>query len=454
MLLSAACVSYRPAPLDEGALLRELQELRLDAVRVDAAGAASPGGAPADVVDGERALTSDQAVAVALILNPELRAARRELGVAEGELVSAGLLSNPTISLGWLHVQGITTDFASGLIELGADWVPPRPGELDARKSLARARIDQVSAEVSAAEWRVATEVRTAHLRVQIAEEQLRLAEGLLKLQQRVRQFIRDKRALGDATDLDASFAEVECASALQGRALSAADVESARLQLNTLLGLPPRAEVVLEAAPAPPEPDLAQLDPGRLERLMLEHRPEVAAARGAYAQAEQRLRLACLASWPWFGVGPSFEREVGDDGSSVSKLGLGASLDLPILSYNQGEIASLVADRARLREEVRARIYLGQAELGEALRNLRAQQRLIAIYHDAVQPALDENARLTEAGVALGDFDLVQLIASQDKALRTRSEFLAARLELGSAVFELERSIGLRLSDLESVKE
>lgn len=186
----------------------------------------------------------------------------------------------------------------------------------------------------------------------------------------------------------------------------------------------------------------------------MLEHRPEIAAARSAYEQAEQRLRLACLASWPWLGIGARYEREAVGGSSSVRKLGAAASFDLPILDYNQGEIAALVADRARLREEFRSRVYLGQAELSEALRNLRAQQRLIAIHRDSVQPALDENARLTEAGVALGDFDLVQLVAAQDKVLRTRSEFLEARLELGSAVFELERSLGQRLSEFGSGKE
>jgi len=437
-------VSYRSEPLEERALLRELQEIRLDAVRADASshvGATGP-------------LSADEAVAVALFLNPELRATRKERGVAEGELVSAGLLSNPTISASWLHIQDFTTDFASGLIDLGVSWVPPRPGEIDAKKTLARARIGEVEAEVSAAEWRLAADVRKAHLGVLIAAQQLRLAQGLLELQQRVRQFIRDKRGLGDATDLDLSFAEVEYASALQGQALAVGDLERARQELNTLLGLPPLAEVELDPGGEPPEPDLARLEPRRLEELMLAHRPEIAAARSAYEQAEQRLCLACLASWPWFGVGAQYERDAGEGSSSINKFGGGIDLDLPILSYNQGEIATLEAERARLREEFRSRVHRGQAEVNEALRSLRAQQRLIAIYRDTVQPALDENARLTEAGVALGNFDLVQLIATQDKALRTRREFLSARFELGSALFELERSLGQRLSDLDSEKE
>ncbi len=98
LVLAAGCVSYRPAPLDEGALLHELQEIRLDAVRSEVVGAASPGKASVLSVLGDRALSADEAVAVALFLNPELRASRKERGVAEGQLVSAGLLPNPTIS--------------------------------------------------------------------------------------------------------------------------------------------------------------------------------------------------------------------------------------------------------------------------------------------------------------------------------------------------------------------
>lgn len=450
VVLTTGCVSYRPDPLDDRALLREFQEIRLEAARAQIDSSTTHDAETPPGTESRRDLSSDEAVAVALFLNPELRAIRKQHGVAEGELVSAGLLSNPVISASWLHIQDFTTDFASGLIGLGASWVPPRPGEIAAKETLARARIDEVEAEVSAAEWRVATDVRVACLHAGIAADHLRLAEGLLKLQERVNQFIQDKRRLGDATDLDLSFAEVEHASALQGQALAEGELERARQELNTLLGLPPLAEVELAASVEPPEPDLSKLDRSRLEELMLEHRPEIAAARSAYEQAEQRLRLACLASWPWFGVNAQYERDAGEGTDSIDKIGGGVDLELPILNRNQGEIASLEAERARLREAFRAQVYRGQSELSAALRSLRAQQRLIAIYRDTVQPALDENARLTEAGVALGNFDLVQLIATQDKSLRTRREFLSAQLELGSAWFELERALGVRLSVLD----
>ena len=452
--LAVGCVSYRSQPLDERALLKELQGIRLEALGEGDAGSPSAPQAGMPVIHLEQGLSADAAVAVALYLNPGLRAARRERGIAEGELVSAGLLANPVISASWLHIQDFTTDFASGLIDLGLDWVPPRPGEIDAKKALARARIEEVGAEISAMEWRVAADVRKAHLGVRIASEQVRLAEGSLKLQERVLQFIRDKRGLGDATDLDTSLAEVERASALQGRELAAGDLERAQQELNALLGLPPLATFELDGGSEPLEPEIARLDPARIELLMLQHRPEIAAARSAYDQAEQRLRLACLASWPWFSIGLRYERDAGEGSSSITKLGAATDLDLPILNHNQGAIAALTADRDRLREAFRTQVHLGRAEVNEALRSLRAQQRLIAIYRESVQPALDQNARLTESGVALGEFNLVQLIATQDKALRTRKEFLSARLEFGSAAYELERSVGMSLPALESNKE
>ncbi len=449
LVLVSTCVSYRPEPLDERALLHELQEIRLDAL-----GSTARGSEPAPGVGTDRRLSSDEAVRIALFLNPELRATRKERGVAEGELISAGLLPNPVVGASWLHIEDFTKSFATGLIDLAVDWAPPRPGEIDGKQALARSQIDQVTAEISAAEWRVATDVRKAYLNVLISTEQLRLANGSLKLQERVRQFIRDKRSLGDATDLDASFADVEHAAALQSREFAAGSLERARQQLNALIGLPPLAEFELAPSDELPDRDFAKMDPARLETLMLKHRPELGAARSEYAQSEQRLRLACLASWPWLSLGPRYERDAGNGSSSITKLGVGAAFDLPIFNSNQGAIASLKADRDRLREVFRAQLHLGRAEINEALRSLRSQQRLIAIYRDSVQPALDENARLTESGVALGQFNLVQLIATQDKALKTRGEFLSARFELGSAAFELERSLGKRLSDLDSSKE
>jgi outer membrane protein TolC len=180
----------------------------------------------------------------------------------------------------------------------------------------------------------------------------------------------------------------------------------------------------------------------------MLERRPDLRAAKQGYEQAEQNLRLAYLQRLPWFRFGPAFARDE-LDGKAQNRWGIGLGIDLPIANLNQGEIARLEATREKLREEFTALVHRARAEVNEAYRNLRAQERLIRFFQQSVQPALDENTELTEAGFEMGEFNLVQLITTQDKVLKSRRELLEAQLEYWKAVFDLEQALGVRLTQI-----
>jgi outer membrane protein TolC len=125
----------------------------------------------------------------------------------------------------------------------------------------------------------------------------------------------------------------------------------------------------------------------------MIERRAQLAAAKQEYEQAEQDLRLAYIQRIPWFRVGPSYERESGGREGTLDRLGVTLGLDLPLLNLNQGVIASLEATRDKFRDGFTAKVHIARAELNEAYRNLQAQERLIRLYRDSIQPTLDETS-------------------------------------------------------------
>ena len=98
--------------------------------------------------------------------------------------------------------------------------------------------------------------------------------------------------------------------------------------------------------------------------------------------------------------------------------------------------------------------MHTARAELNEAYRSLRAQERLIRLYQDSIKPALDENAGLTESGFQLGEFNLIQLITTQDKVLAGRREFVGSELEYWKAAIDLEVAIGAPLSEAEAIRK
>jgi cobalt-zinc-cadmium efflux system outer membrane protein len=241
---------------------------------------------------------------------------------------------------------------------LSALVAPFRPGERGARIARAQARVEETKSQVTAQEWKLAADIRKAYLSVWALEEQLKIDDTAVRLQERVLKFFREKRQLGDASRLDLNLVNIEYAQALRQREVTASERDRARQSLSELLGLPPLYELSLKQPSDPIAYQAFHLDPAALESLMIERRPQLAAAKQEYEQAEQDLRLAYIQRIPWFRLGPSYERESGGGEGTVDRLGAGLGLDLPLFNRNQGAIASLEANRDKLREGFTAKVH------------------------------------------------------------------------------------------------
>jgi cobalt-zinc-cadmium efflux system outer membrane protein len=454
-LAFGGCASFQPKPLVPRDVLRDLQRVRLEALRPAVPAGSSSSEAPGPpVFDLSDGLSADEAVAVALFLNPGIRAARRERGVADGELIASRVLPNPELQVTWLHIENFTKSLATSGFDVGLSWSPPRPGELDAKTGRAQARLEEVRAQIADEEWKLAAEVRKAHAALWAATERLRLADVSVTLQGRVRQFMRDKRETGDASRLEVNLLELEYAERVREREAIASEHRRARLELNRLLGVPPAVDIPLDARADVLAYRPFALKPAVLESVMVDRRPELAAARQEYEQAQQQLRLAYIQRIPWFRFGPAYERDGGPGEGSINKLGLGLMFEIPLSNLNEGELVRLEAGRDKLRDAFSARVHAARAEVQEAHERLLAQQRLVQVFEDSVRPALEENAALTDAAVELGDVNVLQFVTAQDKVLRGRREFVDARLEYWKAAFDLERALGARLGEVERKEE
>jgi outer membrane protein, heavy metal efflux system len=441
-LMTTACTGYRRRPLVDRQVFRDLQSIQLEALK----------GPDQQPLKPDEGLTADELVTVGLYLNPDLRAFRRERGIAEGELVSARLIANPEISVSTL---ANLPDSGSGLGSVAASLLAaiPRPGERSARIGSAQARIGSAKSQIAAQEWKLASEIRKAYFTVFAAEEQLRLADASLKLQQRIKAYYEQKLQLGDASRLDLNLVNIETNQALSEQQKSTARVSQARLGLKRWLGVPPTYSVKLRTTSDVLAYKPFNLDLSSFEAMALDHNSELTALKHEYEQAEQELRLAYLQRIPWFRLGPGFERESSEREGTTSRLGLAFGLDLPLFNWNKGEIAVREATRDKVRDEFTAKLHAVQGDLNDALLNVQAQERLIQLFKDSIQPALEENSRLTEAGFEVGELNLIELLATQEKVLRGRRDYADAELEYWKSVIDLESVLGVRLLEKSEAK-
>lgn len=444
MLGLAGCATgYRRRPLADRQILQDLQNIRLEALQPSPAPEKVKPLAADESFDPSKGITVDEAVLVAEYLNPGIRAFRLQQGVAEGELVTARLIANPQLQVSLFDIQGFTKNLATMGVDSVLSWSPPRPGERNARIRKGQAHVEEVRSLISQQEWTLALEVRKAYYTALAFQERERLATASLKLQKRVLDFYEEKQKLGDASRLDLNLARLAYGDTAREQRTIVNESGKSFQELNRFMGLPPLYGLTLRTPMANLEYRPVRADLTTLETQMLDQRPELQAAKQEYEQAEQAVRISRYERWPWFQLGPAFRREETEANHAASEIGPAFGLELPIFNFNRGAIMSAEAERDRLYQSFVSKMHETRAEMNEAYRSLKAQEQLITLFQSDIRPALEENRQLTETGLQLKDLNLLQILAAQDRVLRSQSDFVQEELEYWKSVFDLEKSVG-----------
>jgi len=374
----SGCVSYEPAPLDRTPHLattaRSLEE-----------------GANGHAVT---AAALDQLV---LRNNPDLRAARAKLGVADAQILEAGLLPNPQFAASYpFFISGPngSDGFALGLAQdLRSILLRPTRREVAANAASA------VHASLLWQEWQTVGKARLLFV-------QLAFGERLGKVIARSRKLLKDRFDVTN-TSIDKGNAPLATLSPdlLASSETQKVEDDLARLQLsrrhelNALLGLAPDAPLRLAA-----ESRVAVLDAARVRRdlaTLADRRPDLVALQYGYRSEDAQVRQAILSQYPNLVVGVLGGR----DTSMVYSAGPQASFELPIFDHNEGSIALAEATRTQLRGEFDARLSAAAGEVGALLSEQAMLRRQLA----ALEPRLKQAhaiADKTETAFRQGVFD------------------------------------------------
>ena len=375
-----------------------------------------------DQINTTRPLSIAQVTLLAVRNNPDLRAVRAQRGVAQAQVLQAGLLPNPQVSAAFLPLVagfGTTPAWNASISQDIRALIT-----LSSTRAAARASAGQVDAQILWQEWQVIGQARL--LTVDIIE-----AERILSLLIRNRNLLagryeksRQAVAAGNETLISAT----PDLAALQTITTQINDLRRQQLarrhQWNALLGLAPELEVRLEPAPAiePWNPQtVAQALPTLPQR-----RPDLVALQLGYRAQNAKLRTAILSRFPnlTFGVGG------GSDNANVRNFGPQIGLELPVFNQNQGNIAIEKATRQQLHDEYAARLTtaVGQVRaMTEEIEQLSNQ--LQAVRRDlAATVRVASNA---EAAFAAGNLDE-----------RSYVDLVAARLIKEQEIITIEQSL------------
>ncbi len=384
-------------------------------------------------------LNVDEAVQIALLNNRMLQASYEDLGVAQADLVQAGLLKNPVFSIGVRFPDrspkrtyldfSVEEDFIDVFL-------------LPVRKRLATSAFDQTKARVTSAIILQASETRRAYYDYQAAEQDRELRQTVLEAQSASFDAARRLHDAGNTNELTLLGETSLYGQARVALAAAESEVADARERLNDLMGL--WGNDTMWTAPGRlPELPAAEVDPHGLETLAIRQRADFVAARQDVLVQAQTLGFArdlrFLAS---LNVGPEAERET--DG----QWRIGPSLSFPVPIFDQGQ--ATVARAAAVFRQSQQRYFAMAVSIRSQVRAARTRmfnaRDQIEFYRREVLPVqqkLLQQTQLQYNGMFVGVFQLLQARRDQIQAGR---DYIGTLHEYWIARAELEKAIGGRL--------
>jgi outer membrane protein TolC len=346
----SGCVEYTTLPLDRSTLLKsEVRSLRHTEF------------------DLPQRFGVDEIARLAVENNPDLIAARTQRGVAQAQVLQAGILPNPSLSGSYGFLLGGPGTFDAITASIGQDVksLIIRPAKRRAAETAAQA----VDASLLWQEWQTIGKARLLVIDLVEGEKTHQvLVETLRVLEDRL---AREQQALLQGNTTLTTVVPALTATGDIRKQIAALDrqQETRRRDLDALLGL--SGDVVL---PLDSRVRLAPIDAAAVTALLPtlpDRRPDLVALQFGYRSQEEKLRGSVLAQFPALVIGTTGGRDTSD----VRTLGPQITFDLPIFDRNQGNIAIEQATREKLHAEFTARITGAESEV----RSLLADQALLA---------------------------------------------------------------------------
>ncbi len=374
----------------------------------------------------------------AFYFHPDLDVARAQLLSARASRVAAGERPNPSVS--WSPEFDTTT---APLWILGVNFDIPIETMGKRGHRIAQATHLSTAARLHLAEtaWQVRSRVRKRLLAIYAAEQTQTLLKKLEAIQSETARLLEAQLEAGAVSAFEVTQSRI----ALNQTRFALLDAQKetalARLQLADALGVPPSAlgDVSFDFESFKQFP--AAVPEMAARRQALVSRADILAALAEYAAAESALELEIAKQYPNVHLSPGYQLDQTDN-----KWALGLTVELPILSHNQGAIAAAEAKRTELASRFNALQARVLSELEQAIAAYRAAVHK-AEAAGSLTHELETQLRTAQGMLEAGEISRVELAQRQVELttalVAQRTALLNAQEALGALEDALQSPAG-----------
>ncbi|MFQ5646546.1 MAG: TolC family protein [bacterium] len=394
-------------------------------------------------------LTLRQALALALMKNPELAVFSWDVRVGEARTLQAGLLPNPKLitvaedfggsgeKTGYDGAQ--TTIFLAQVIRLA--------GKIPKRTKVASLKRDLAAWDYEAKRLDILTQTAKAFVTVLAAQKRLALTEDLVRLSEQVFLTAQAKQKAGKVSRLEVKRAEIPLSTNKIAWQKAQRKLAAARKILAATWGstTPAFDRVEGELETIHKLPSLQQLTE------LISQNPDIARWSMEMELRRANIELEKARAIPDLTVMPGFRRiEETDDNALVLRL----AIPIPIFNRNQGGILEAHEQRFKAKESRR------QAKLMVKTRLARIYQALSASYIAAtnlkteVLPSAKWAYDAAQEGYSQGKFGYLDVLGAQKTLFETRGQYIDELAAYHLARTEVERMIGQGIDQISEKQE
>ncbi|HEV2421658.1 MAG TPA: TolC family protein [Candidatus Acidoferrales bacterium] len=365
--------------------------------------------------------------------NLDLVAARAQRAVAAAGVQIAKERPNPTANLNVLR-----DDPHEG-------WWFDQPVDLSGKRKhrieLAQAQGALTDDDISALERQTRENARDLFFTLALARRTATQKDDALKLAQRLHDIAQARFQTGDVPQLEVFQADLVVSQAQADDQVAQQEEKIALSDFNTLLNEPASTDwdlqTPLDNLPGPLVLGdlLKHADNANPELQKISQQEKVEQTQRAFLKAERI---------------PNLVLSAGVDYSSPHNFRYGprsqASMEIPLFSRNQGEIAESSATLVALEDQAQATRRSVEGRVESAYLDLQTREDQARLYQTSLVPAADKLEGLAEDSYRAGKENILYVLEAQKNIQAVRQEYLQSLFAVHQAFAQLEEIVGTPL--------
>ena len=388
-------------------------------------------------------LALKDAVYEALVKNPELLALRAQLPVARAKPAQARAFDPPMLEgTIWQWPINTLNPANTNMYMLMVGQTLPGRGKRDLRAAVAEKDIALAESDVTVRAVQIANEIKQAYAALYVARKATDVHLASVDLLRQMADASQVKYASGRISQQDVLKSVTELSKLHNDLLMFDEQASTASARLNVLLDRAPDAPIGPLVEPR--DQQTLPATSADLQRLAVDHQPELQRARLEIARAESELASAKQDYKPDFTVQGGYLVMPNQTDALLARVGV----TWPRAPWSRGKIDAHVAELAASVDvaKARARAMENMVRLAvqEAYVRAKSAQDRAALLRTTILPQSQQTLEVSRVGYQTDRVDFQAVIDNERMVLASQLDYVRALSEFEQATAALERAVGM----------